>query len=264
MPTSDETTDPGGTAEPDDAPSPALPRTIWLLSENRRVVLTLAIAVVVTTVAQRVLVNHYEPYRDLARVDLFGATLLLPVMVWAVYTLAHVLLTWLAYRGLRDEEFRVAITADPAWLKFDERRRRFFYRWFVGVGPSSWSTSIGMFALAAVVALVMRPALRELPLAFAIALVMVATAWASVAVTFAVHYARVDLTRGGLEFPGERPASLLDYLYLAVGIQATFGTTDVSVTSRELRTQVLSQSVIAFVFNTVIVGMVISLLLSSG
>lgn len=47
-------------------------------------------------------------------------------------------------------------------------------------------------------------------------------------------------------------------------MQATFGTTDVEVRSRELRSQVLSQSLLAFVYNTVIVGMVISLLLSAG
>ncbi|GAB2594768.1 DUF1345 domain-containing protein [Pseudactinotalea suaedae] len=250
-----------GESEPE---APDLPRTIWLLSENRRVAITVLIAVVTSLTVQRVLVNSYEPFRELAREDLPGAALLLPVMVWAAFTLAHMVLTWLAYRGLRGDDFRVAITADPSWLKYDKRRDGTLFRWVVGVGPSSWSTSIAIFALVAVVALVMRPALRELPLAFVIALVMVGTAWFSVAVTYAVHYARVDLTRGGLEFPGERPNRLLDYFYLAAGIQATFGTTDVGVRTTELRGQVLSQSLIAFVFNTVIVGMVISLLLTSG
>lgn len=240
-----------------------LPRTIWLISEGRRTILTVVAAIAVSTIVQRWLLTGYEPYRTLAEVDTVGAAILLPVMVWAWYALAHVLLTWLAYRGLRGDAFAAAVTGDPGWRRFDERRRSTAYRWITGTGPSTWSITFALFALAAVVLLVMRPAVRELPLAFVVALVMVATTWLSVAFSYAVHYARVDATRGGLGFPGEGAESLTDYLYLAAGVQATFGTTDVEVRTRELRAQVLSQSVIAFVFNTVIVGMVISLLLNA-
>lgn len=246
--------------------SPRPPRSMWLLSENRRSAITTVLAAGVAIVLQRWVINDYEDYRDLVEVDLFGAALLLPVMVWAWYAIAHVVLTLFAYAGLRGERFRAAVTADPSWLRSERRtdsgRRRRWRRWFAGVGPAIWSISLAVFALVAVVALVTRPALRELPLSYVVALVLVAMAWISVAITFAVHYARVDSTRGGLAFPGDGPESLIDYVYLAAGVQATFGTTDVEVRSRELRTQVLSQSVLAFVFNTVIVGMVISVLLS--
>ena len=268
VPTTEESPEPAerkaAVAAGPDATEAALPRTIWLLSENRRVTITLVVALVVAIATQQVLRRAYEPYRELAAVDPIGAALLPPVMVWAVFALVHVLLTWLAYRGLRGEEFRVAVTADPSWISYDRRRHRAVFRFFVGVGPSSWATSVAVFALIAVVALVMRPALRELTLSFAVALMMVATAWLSVAVTYGVHYARVHLTRGGLGYPGDEPDGMLDYFYLAAGVQATFGTTDVEVRSRELRAQVLSQSLLAFVFNTVIVGMVISLLLTAG
>lgn len=258
------TTDSEPEAAADAAAATPLPWTIWLLSENRRTLLTVAVAIVLASIVQRWFVRDYEPFQELARTDRIGAAILLPVMVWAWYALAHVALTWLAYRGLRGARFGAAVTSDPSWRKYGSRRSTSPYRWLVGTGPSTWSITFAIFALIAVVLLVMRPAVRELPLAFAIALVLVATAWLTVALSYAVHYARVDLTRGGLEFPGEGPSSLVDYLYLAAGVQATFGTTDVEVRSRELRSQVLSQSVLAFVFNTVIVGMVISLLLTAG
>jgi hypothetical protein len=252
----DESEEPGDLTE--------LPRTIWLLSENRRTIPTILVAIIAALIAQRWVLDGYEPFRELARADALGASLLLPVMVWAWYALVHVVLTLLAYRGLRGTRFAAAVTADPSWRKYDSRRRSTFYRWFVGVGPSSWAITFAFFALIAVVLLVMRPTVRELPLALVVALVLVATAWLNVAVSYAVHYARVDITRGGLAFPGEGAQTLLDYLYLAAGVQATFGTTDVEIRSRELRTQVLSQSILAFVFNTVIIGMVISLLLGAA
>lgn len=262
----DESTEPdaGADDEPEADPTPALPRSIWLLSENRRVLIATVAVCLLAVVLQRLVLAGYGPFLDLARADPLGLSLLLPSIIWAAYALLHVVLTWFAYRGLRGETFRAAVTADPGWLKYDARRRSRFYRWVVGVGPSSWSINFSLVALLVVVALVLRPALRELPLSFAVALVMVAASWISVAVTYAVHYARVDLTRGGLSFPGEGAQSLTDYFYLAAGVQATFGTTDVAVVRHELRVQVLTQSMLAFVFNTVIVGMVISLLLNAG
>jgi hypothetical protein len=237
------------------------PRSIWLLSENRRSMLAVIASVALVLPAQRLLIRGYAPLERLAETDLVAASLLLVVMVWAFYAFVHTTLTWLAFGGLHGDDFVRAINADPTWLRYDERRRSGWYRWLVGVGPMSWSSGVAMFALIAVVALVLRPALREVPVALGIALSMVAVSWVSVGLTYALHYARVDHRRPGLEFPGEKPDSLVDYLYLALGVQATFGTTDVDVRTRELRAQVLSQSVLAFVFNTVIIGMVISLLL---
>ncbi|MFK4599939.1 hypothetical protein RKD30_006606 [Streptomyces pristinaespiralis] len=48
--------------------------------------------------------------------------------------------------------------------------------------------------------------------------------------------------------------------YFALSVRTTFGTTDVTVMSRELRRTVAANATIAFVFNTVIVaGMVAAL-----
>ena len=80
------------------------------------------------------------------------------------------------------------------------------------------------------------------------------------AVGFAVHYVRLDVRHSGLQFPGSEPPQFLDYLYFAVSVATTFGTTDVNVTDRLLRRTVTGQAVLAFAFNTVILALVLAAL----
>lgn len=55
-----------------------------------------------------------------------------------------------------------------------------------------------------------------------------------------------------------------DYLYVGLMGQATFGTTDVAITSALLRRTMTAQSLVAFVFNTVVVAMLVSLMLGAA
>lgn len=90
---------------------------------------------------------------------------------------------------------------------------------------------------------------------------MVAASWINVAVCYAIHYARADLADGGLEFPGKDHPSFVRYLYLGISVQATFGTTDVSITTDQMRRIVSSQCILSFIFNSVIVAVIVSMLL---
>ena len=65
-------------------------------------------------------------------------------------------------------------------------------------------------------------------------------------------------------FPGGGERSFTDYLYFSLMVQTTFGATDVAVESPGMRRAVMTHGVVAFVFNTVIVAMLVSLLLSAG
>ena len=84
--------------------------------------------------------------------------------------------------------------------------------------------------------------------------------WTVLAVGFAVHYIRLDVRHSGLQFPGGDPPQFLDYLYFAVSVATTFGTTDVDVTDRVMRRTVTVQAVLAFAFNTVILALVLAVL----
>lgn len=81
-------------------------------------------------------------------------------------------------------------------------------------------------------------------------------------VSFAVAYvADNSLENGkGLDFPAEKTPNWSDYIYFAIAVMTTFGTTDVTVTSSAMRRTVTVHAVVAFFFNTVIVAVLVSAL----
>nr|WP_238589907.1 DUF1345 domain-containing protein [Pseudonocardia sp. AL041005-10] len=98
----------------------------------------------------------------------------------------------------------------------------------------------------------------------AIGVALVVVGWVCVVVSFAVAFHADDLVEDGkaLEFPGTSRPEWADYVYFAVSVMTTFGTTDVSVISREMRRTITANAIIAFVFNTVTVATVVSALSS--
>ncbi|ROQ26930.1 putative membrane protein [Streptomyces sp. PanSC19] len=159
-------------------------------------------------------------------------------------------------------------TASPervhAWAR-RETRGTVLQRYVYGTAPGP-GVSIFIAAAALLVAVVWRPGhmgsgLEPLPRA-AVALVLVAVAWVCVAVSFAVAFQADNLVEDGqaLDFPGEEPPAWADHVYFAFSVMTTFGTTDVDVTSREMRRTVTANAAIAFVFNTVTVASLVSAL----
>lgn len=86
-------------------------------------------------------------------------------------------------------------------------------------------------------------------------------AWLAIAMTQALDYlaSHQRLGADALEFPGTPDPRFHDYLYLAMSISATFGTTDVSIRTGVIRRRVTMHSLIAFVFNTVILATVVTM-----
>lgn len=95
-----------------------------------------------------------------------------------------------------------------------------------------------------------------------IAVALVAVAWTCVPVSFAVAF-DVDNREGGGRTRAPRPrrrAIWSDDIYFAVSVMTTFGTTDVDVTSNVMRRTVTVDAVVAFVFSTVILAALVSVL----
>ncbi len=92
----------------------------------------------------------------------------------------------------------------------------------------------------------------------------VASAWALVHTTFALHYARLyypDPEEGepsGLDFPGSQKPDYFDFAYLSFMIGTAFQGSDVEVSSGPMRRVVLAHAVLSFIFNTVILALVIN------
>lgn len=94
----------------------------------------------------------------------------------------------------------------------------------------------------------------------AIALGAVAAAWVSVVVSFAVTFYADNLMEDekGLDVPNESQPGWSDYIYFALSVMTTFGTTDVTVNSTGMRRTVSANAAIAFVFNTFTVAALVS------
>lgn len=162
----------------------------------------------------------------------------------------------------------VFVAAVPAqihdWARREDRGT-VLQRYLLGTAPGP-GVSIFVAAAALAVAVVWLPGYGggSLPDAVrvAVAIALIVVGWICVVVSFAVAFHADDLVEDGraLEFPGEGPPEWADYVYFAVSVMTTFGTTDVTVTSRGMRRTVTANAVIAFVFNTVTVAAAVSAL----
>lgn len=96
-----------------------------------------------------------------------------------------------------------------------------------------------------------------------LAVVLVVAAWLTVALTYSVAYLCLDARSRHrmLAFPGEGERSWTDYLYFAIIVNTTFAGSDVAVLHPRMRRTVAVHGVVAFVFNTVVLAAVVSVLL---
>ncbi|MFC5662549.1 DUF1345 domain-containing protein [Kitasatospora misakiensis] len=220
----------------------------WL-SERRRSAASLLVAAVVAAVLVLLLALHEGP------APLSGADV--AVLVLFAYLSVYLIATVAAFSTASPERIR-------DWARRTERGT-VLQRYVLGSAPGP-GVSISVAAAAMVVSLVWRPGHlgSALPVGVrvGIALALVVDAWVCVLVSFAVAFHADNLVEEerALEFPGTEPAAWPDYMYFAVSVMATFGTTDVNVLSREMRRTVAANAVIAFVFNTVTVASLVSAL----
>ncbi|WP_163541629.1 DUF1345 domain-containing protein [Occultella kanbiaonis] len=128
---------------------------------------------------------------------------------------------------------------------------------------SRTTVQLSALALIVVALLAFNEGVRSEPGLVAAGLVMVVLSWLNVVVCYAIQYARSDLRSPGMRFPGDEQPSFLRYLYVALSVQATFGTTDVEITTDRMRAVTMTHGLLAFVFNTVILAVVVSLLLGT-
>ncbi|MEU8752769.1 DUF1345 domain-containing protein [Streptomyces chartreusis] len=220
----------------------------WL-SERRRAGVSTLVALVVAAILALVAALR----DDLAAFSGADAG----VVILFVYLFTYLVLTVPAFSTASEERIR-------NWAERSDRGT-VLQRYVLGTAPGP-GVSLFIAAAALVVAVVWRPG--HLGSRFPVeprvltALALVVMAWVCVCVSFAVTFQADNLLENerGLEFPGDRPAAWADYVYFALSVMTTFGTTDVSVISREMRRTVAANSAIAFVFNTVTVASLVGAL----
>ena len=107
-----------------------------------------------------------------------------------------------------------------------------------------------------------RPAATGLEFVFAFA--SVALGWLTIHTMAALHYAHLYWRPGStetskdagrsLDFPGNEPPGVYDFLYFAFVIGMTAQTSDVAITSTAMRKVNLLHAIVSFFFNTVLVA----------
>ena len=138
-------------------------------------------------------------------------------------------------------------------------RRSRFAAEIAGTGPTiavQWS----VVAIVSVVTLTLFPELLQNGYVIGLAGSVVASGWLVTVISYAVHYARLTATAGGLDFPGKSGTVFWDCVYLAFQVQTTFGASDVTVSTTLARRIVTGQTIVAFAFNTVIIALLISVI----
>lgn len=180
------------------------------------------------------------------------------LMFWASYGAFMILVTFAAFSRLSPPELarRLNATAPPA-----SRPRRILWS-LLGGGAVSWAVTGSTAAVIAVIALALNPDVAASPYVTWSAVAAVAASWALTVNAYAVRIAREQTSRGGLAFPGEASPAFTEYVYLAVQVSTTFSSSDVEVTSSAMRRVVTGNSLIAFTFNTVIVALLVSVLVT--
>ena len=179
-------------------------------------------------------------------------------IAWALVCLLTSVLTVIAFRTASSDELR-------RWLQETEPPKRTAWLWNIvnGGGSTGWAVSGSLIAVVTVLALSFLPDYRASTLVVASGIGVVVASLALTITSYAVRYAREWASDGGgIVFPGPDAPRFMDFLYLAIQVSTTFSSSDVTIEHTNARRVVSVHSLIAFAFNTIIVALLVSVLVS--
>lgn len=222
-----------------------------MCSDGHRALISFGCALVVPLVAG-IVVSLVDPDSRGTR----AAIVLLVLLGWNIFAVLYALLSVRTFSGDDAARFRRQMRART------ERRTRLWRRLNPhGDGPT-YAIQATIVAFAVVLVLPHVNAVEiNLWLLVPVSLTILLSCWALSIVSYALHYAEKDLESPGLEFPGERTHAFADYLYFSIAVATTFGATDVTISTPRMRRVVNLHTVVTFVYNSVIVALLASLIL---
>ena len=102
----------------------------------------------------------------------------------------------------------------------------------------------------------------DLTFRLTVAGVTILCSWFFVHTIWAIHYAHEfygdEGERRGLDFPKEDSPDYWDFLYFSFNMGAAAQTSDVTIVSRNMRRLVLAHTILAFLFNTMILALAVN------
>lgn len=180
------------------------------------------------------------------------SSLVSPLLIyglWGPFYLLYV--TLVTFRGLKGQDLRQRL------LRIRQGKGS-------NTSAGNWALTVVMLALFGVGALLVAGALGQSVAITVGASLCLLGSWIMLLTVFAIEYARMWANRWGIEFPDgdndEDNRSLRDFIYAAMQVNTTFGPGDLRFISSRARGTVTAQSVVAFLFNTVIIALLIALI----
>ncbi|GGA69254.1 hypothetical protein GCM10011490_19820 [Pseudoclavibacter endophyticus] len=204
-----------------------------------------------------------SPYAEsLEMLALIGAMLF-------VYGSSYAVLTLVVFRRYRGDALR-RVASDSAAIS--SQRRIALY--LLGGDEITFPVSAAFAALVGVVALVLAPEFTsDLTLAVG-ALAGLIGGWIMMVTSFTTTYLREWALRDAVRFPEPRHADggalrsserrMSDFVFVAVQFATAYSSTDFSLVAPRVRVFASINSVLAFLYGTVIIGMFLSFAVSAG
>lgn len=227
----------------------------WLRADVARYWVATGLAVVLTALAVLAVLGF-----GISLTVTWVSVILGYFVVWILFCVTYTTLTWQVLSPAGGRTL-------AEWLHESEGQRRSRQRSesLYATGGPSGAITMCIIALAAVVLVAALPSLRGSVLTLTLAIGVVAATWMLLVTVYAVHYARETARDGGLSFPGsagEDPPRLHDFLYVAAQVATGFNSADVEVRTTRMRREVTIHAVVSFAFNTVVIALLVSLLVT--
>lgn len=181
----------------------------------------------------------------------------LMMCLYIVYVVCETTLTFAGFGKLHGQELRDILAND---VEENATLSRFEAVFSFGSRGTNFAVQSSFVALVSVIAISTTPDLRSSSWVLVLGIVTVLAAWVNNAGAFAMEYAVEHSRMRCLSFPETPIPVWSDYHYLAIQLSATFSTSDVDVTNVSMRRLITRHTIVAFLFNSVIIALLVSLL----
>lgn len=175
---------------------------------------------------------------------------------WILLSTIYIVLTFVAFARPDGETL-------AHWLRESTPRTRFARLIHSGSTSTIWTTHGSLIAVLAALVLSLIPDLRGVPVVMICAVMGIAATWLLNATSFAVHYARKDANERGLAFPNDIVPTFADYFYFSIQVSTGYSSSDVTTLTKTMRRAITAHTMLAFTFNTVIIAILVSILMSA-
>ena len=231
------------------AEAPPIRKTPWIARDIARTWILVAVSIPIGIWLDDLLL-------DLPGIDAEALSDASLALTWAAYAFLWSISALIIF-GSRDSATMhrwMADTTPPrGW------RRRI---WSIfGGGGMYWAVAGSLVAIISLVTVGVSEDEKSRPILMFAGLVVVIASVMLTIVAYAVRYAREASVDGGLTFPDTPDPVLSDYAYLSAHLTISLGGADVVVGSSQLRRLVTAHSIMAYAYNAIVLGLLVSVLI---